>query len=59
MQFNQFDFESMRQWLKSLPCSDIRIMRARLITFDLMRYREAYDEIYNYISIMGGEIKGV
>ena len=49
----------MRQWLKSLPCGDTRIMRARLVTFDLMRYREAYDEIYNYISIMGGEIEGV
>lgn len=59
MTFNQFDFESMRQWLKSLPCSDIRIMRARLIIFDLMRYREAYDKIYNYIIVMGGKIEGI
>ena len=59
MMFNQFDFEGMRAWLKSLPCSDLRVVRARLITFDLMRYREAYDEIYNFIIVMGGKIEGV
>ena len=59
MIFNQFDFEGMRAWLKGLPCSDLRVVRARLITFDLMRYREAYDEIYNFIIIMGGNIEGV
>ena len=56
MSFSQFDFDGMREWLKKIPCSDPRIIRARLITFDLMRYREAYDEIYNYITVMGGVI---
>lgn len=53
-----FDFEIMRHWLKGLPCSDLRIVRARLITFDRLRYSENYDELYNFISELGGKIEG-
>lgn len=59
MIFNQFDFDGMRAWLKGLPCSDPRVLRARLITFDLKRYREDYESIYQYITIMGGKIEGI
>ena len=56
MQFDKTDFEGMRTWLFSLP-ADIRVKRARVICFDLMRYREAYEEIFTYIKAFGGVIK--
>ena len=56
MKFGKTDFNEMREWLMSLS-ADPRVKRARVICFDLMRYREAYDEIYMYIETMGGEIK--
>lgn len=56
MKFDQFDFDSMRNWIKKLPCSNTNIIRARLIVFDLMRYRENYEELYNFISVLGAEI---
>lgn len=55
MKFEKTDFNEMRQWLVSLP-ADPRVKRARAICFDLMRYREDYEAIYNFITIMGGEI---
>lgn len=58
MKFNQFDFEGMRQWLKTLNGS-FEIRRARINIFDRFRYQERYEELYNFISEMGGEIKGV
>lgn len=56
MKFKNTDFNEMRDWLMSLS-ADPRVKRARAICFDLMRYREAYDEIYMYVEIMGAEIE--
>lgn len=55
MTFKMYDFDAMRDWLKSIP-GDVRIRRARLICFDLKRYTENYDALYQYIEFMGGEI---
>lgn len=55
MKFNQFDFEEMRNWLKTLPGS-FEIRRARINLFDRFRYREDYEAIYNFIKEMGSEI---
>lgn len=58
MKFNQFDFDGMRQWLKTLSGS-FEIRRARINIFDRFRYQERYEELYNFIFEMGGEIEGV
>lgn len=55
MKFTVTDFNGMRVWLSKISRNS-RVRRARLICFDLMRYREAYDEIYQYIETMGGQI---
>lgn len=55
MKFNSNDLDAMRRWLYKLPANP-RIKRARLIYFDIMRYREAYEELYHYIESMGGKI---
>ena len=56
MQFNQFDFDSMRQWLKTLPGA-FEVRRARISIFDRFRYREDFEALYNFISELGGIIK--
>ena len=56
MMFKKSDFNAMHDWLVSLS-ADPRVKRARAICFDLMRYREAYEEIYTFIEIMGGKIE--
>ena len=56
MTFKMHDFDSMRQWLHTLPGS-FEIRRARINIFDRYRYREDYEAIYNFIKEMGGEIK--
>lgn len=58
MKFNQFDFDGMREWLKTLNGS-FEIRRARINIFDRFRYQERYDELYNFILEMGGIIEGV
>lgn len=42
------NLDELRDWLKNLPC-DPRVRRARLMCFDLMRYREDYAGIFVYI----------
>lgn len=56
MSFNMYQFDEMREWLKNLPATNPKVRSARLICFDLMRYREAYEEIYAYITVMGATI---
>ena len=48
------DFETMRNWLATMPGSSA-IRRARLYLFDLMRYQERYEELYNWMKDMGWE----
>lgn len=57
MTFNINDFDAMRKWLHGLRGS-FEIRRARVNIFDRYRYREDYEAIYNFITEMGGEIKG-
>ena len=57
MTFKINDFNAMRQWLYALSGS-FEIRRARINIFDRYRYREDYEAIYNFITEMGGEIKG-
>lgn len=56
MTFKMYDFDEMRQWLRTLPGA-FEIRRARINIFDRYRYREDYEAIYNFIREMGGEIK--
>ena len=56
MSFKPFNFEDMRDWLFSLPCSDCKIRKARMALFDRLRYREDYPAIYDFIISMGGQI---
>lgn len=55
MTFKMYDFDAMRNWLRSLPGS-FEIRRARTHIFDRYRYREDYETIYNFINGMGGKI---
>lgn len=55
MTFKMYDFDAMRNWLRSLPGS-FEIRRARTHIFDRYRYREDYEAIYNFIKGMGGKI---
>ena len=56
MTFKIYDFDAMRNWLRSLSGS-FEIRRARINIFDRYRYREDYEAIYNFIKEMGGEIE--
>jgi hypothetical protein len=56
MTFKVYDFDAMRNWLRSLSGS-FEIRRARINIFDRYRYREDYEAIYNFIKEMGGEIE--
>lgn len=56
MIFKIYEFDKMREWLKH--CSGPKTIRkGRLIYFDNLRYREDYESIYNFITIMGGQIE--
>lgn len=55
MTFKMYDFDAMRNWLRSLSGS-FEIRRARVNIFDRYRYREDYEAIYNFINEMGGKI---
>lgn len=55
MTFKMCDFDAMRDWLKR--CSGPKpIRKGRVMYFDNLRYREDYEAIYNFITMMGGEI---
>jgi len=55
MTFKANDFDAMRDWLKR--CSGPKVVRkARVIYFDNLRYREDYEAIYDFITMMGGKI---
>lgn len=56
MTFKMYDFNAMRDWLRSIPGS-FEIRRARINIFDRYRYREDYEAIYNFIVEMGGIIE--
>lgn len=56
MTFKMYDFNAMRDWLRSIPGS-FEIRRARINIFDRYRYREDYEAIYNFITEMGGIIE--
>ena len=47
------DFDEMREWIKKQP-AHYAIRRARLHLFDLWRYCEEYDKIFQMID----ELKG-
>lgn len=49
------DFDEMREWIKKQPARDFSIRRARLYMFDLWRYREDYDKIFQMIEELKGE----
>lgn len=46
------DFEEIRNWIEQLPGS-IEIKEIRLYWFDMLRYSERYDEIFEFITGMG------
>ena len=55
MNFSITDFDGMRNWIKKLPSAPT-IVRARLQTFDNMRYSEEYENLYRFITLLGGTI---
>lgn len=57
MTFKMNEFDVMREWLKK-HCSGPKVIRkGRIIYFDSLRYREDYEAIYDFITMMGGIIK--
>ena len=56
MTFKMYDFNAMREWLRSIPGS-FEIRRTRINIFDRYRYREDYEAIYNFIIELGGIIE--
>ena len=57
MKFNITDFEEMREWISTLPAPHSRITEWRLEVFDCYRYNEDYENIYEYIKGLGGEVE--
>lgn len=53
--FNITDFDEMRDWIETLPGSE-RVKNYRLHVFDLLRYSEEYESIYEFINGLGGTI---
>lgn len=47
--FEFTDFDSMREWIKTLPGTDT-VRDYRLHVFDLLRYGQDYEEIYEFIT---------
>ena len=52
-QFHAWDFESMRRFV---IIKTFRFKSLAVQTFDNLRYAEEYDEIYEWIERLGGEI---
>lgn len=57
MKFNITDFEEMREWISTLPAPHPKITEWRLEVFDCYRYNEDYENIYEYIKGLGGEVE--
>lgn len=55
MTFKANDFDAMRDWLKRFSGPKV-IRKARIMYFDNLRYREDYEAIYDFITMMGGKI---
>lgn len=43
------DFEEIRAWIEQLP-GPVEIKEIRLYWFDMLRYSERYDEIFEFIA---------
>lgn len=52
----QFDFESMRDFIAHLHAS-LPIKRYRLQLFDMYRYTEDYEKLYEFFTMLGGIIE--
>lgn len=52
----KFDFNEMRLFVLHAPAS-IPIRRLRLQLFDLYRYAEDYEKLYEMITMLGGTIE--
>ena len=57
MKFGITDFEEMREWIKTLPAPNPKMAEWRLEVFDIYRYSEQYENIYDYIRGLGGEVE--
>lgn len=44
-----WDLEQMREWIRKQPTSSARMRRARIALFDLYRYQEDYEKIYQMV----------
>ena len=53
--FKNTDFDEMRNWIETLPGSQ-RLKDYRLQVFDLFRYGEDYESIYEFVNGLGGTI---
>ena len=56
MRFDCTDFEDMREWILTLPAPHPAMQEWRIDIFDKLRYAEEYEEIYELIKGLGGEI---
>jgi len=45
----QFDLEQMREIVKRAPTSNLKVRRMRLNLFDMYRYNEEYEKIYQMV----------
>ena len=52
-QFNAWDFDAMRRFV---IIKTYRHKTAAAHTFDQLRYNEEYEEIYEWIERLGGEV---
>lgn len=43
------NLDEMREWIKQQPAKDFNIRRARLWMFDMWRYQEEYEKIFQFI----------
>jgi len=50
-----WDLDAMREMVRRAPASSPKLRRARLNLFDLYRYCEEYDKIYQMIQDLKGE----
>ena len=52
----KFNFDEMRNFVMHLPAS-LPVKRLRLHLFDIYRYTEDYEKLYNFITELGGIIE--
>jgi len=57
----KFDFDEMRAFVAKAPTprgsASLSVRKLRLKLFDLYRYMEDYEQLYKFVTLLGGKIE--